>query len=178
MNIVSSLVGISIMGAAAPTMVQMTLAPLEAQKRAENFSIAESTAVAFAANNEGQQSVGKAPKGCTLNTTAPSAYDITCVSGEGRFLQSVTRSFKLRTGSTYTNPTRTFAFETPSKYSHVECPVNDPWGVMWYNDHLKAGHLDACIPSPVWSEARYLESDPADWLYDLSDHGYGRHPDF
>ena len=178
MNIVSSLVGISIMGAAAPTMVQMTLAPLEAQKRAENFSIAESTAVAFAANNEGQQSVGKAPKGCTLSTTAPSAYDITCVSGEGRFLQSVTRSFKLRTGSTYTNPTRTFAFETPSKYSHVECPVNDPWGVMWYNDHLKAGHLDACIPSPVWSEARYLESDPADWLYDLSDHGYGRHPDF
>ena len=178
MNIISSLVGISIMGAAAPTMVQMTLAPLEAQKRAENFSIAESTAVAFAANNEGQQSVGKAPKGCTLNTTAPSAYDITCVSGEGRFLQSVTRSFKLRTGSTYTNPTRTFAFETPSKYSHVECPVNDPWGVMWYNDHLKAGHLDACIPSPVWSEARYLESDPADWLYDLSDHGYGRHPDF
>ena len=166
------------MGAAAPTMVQMTLAPIEAQKRAENFSIAESTAVAFAAANEGQQSVSKAPDGCELTNVAPAAYDITCVSGEGRFKQTVTRSFKLRTGSTYTNPTRTFAFETPLNYSHVECPVNDPWGVMWYNEHLKAGHLDACIPSPVWSRERYLASDPADWLYDLSDHGYGRHPDF
>ena len=166
------------MGAAAPTMVQMTLAPIEAQKRAENFSIAESTAVAFAAANEGQQSVTKAPSGCELTNVAPSAYDITCVSGEGRFRQTVTRSFKLRTGSTYTNPTRTFAFDTPLNYSHVECPVNDPWGVMWYNEHLKAGHLDACIPSPMWSRERYLDSDPADWLYDLSSHGYGRHPDF
>ena len=178
MNIVSSLVGISIMGAAAPSMIQMSLAPLEAQKRAENFSIAESTAVAFAANNEGQQNVGKAPDGCVLTNVAPSAYDITCTNGEGRFLQTVTRSFKLRTGSSYTNPTRAFSFETPKRYSHVECPVNDPWGVMWYNEHLKAGHLDACIPSPVWSRERYLASDPADWLYDLSDHGYGRHPLF
>ena len=180
MNIISSLVGISIMGAAAPSMVQMSIAPIEAQKRAQNLSIAETAAVTFAANNEGQKAlVGDTPDNCELITVASDAYDITCEGGVGKYRQEVTRSFRLSPSfGVYTNPTREFAFNTPPKYSHVECPVNDPWGVMWYNEHLKAGHLDACIPAPVWSKERYLESNPDDWLYDLSDHGYGRHPDF
>ena len=53
MNIISALVGVTIMGAAAPSVMQMSIAPIEAQKRAENFGIAESAAVTYAANYEG-----------------------------------------------------------------------------------------------------------------------------
>ena len=181
MNIVSTIVGITIMGAAAPSVLQMSIAPVEAQKRAENFAIAESAAVAYAAANEGQEEItGELPENCVAEETELRAFDVTCRGGQGRYLQTVVRSFRLAPEEMggYTNPMRSFAFETPSQYSHVECPVNDPWGVMYYNDHLKAGHLDACLPAPIWSEARYLESNPDDWLYDLSDHGYGRHPDY
>lgn len=177
MNIVSALVGVTIMGAAAPSVMQMSIAPIEAQKRAENFGIAESAAVTYAASYEGTSNTPESTDACEVSGNGD-AYDVTCSHGEGRYQQSVTRAFRLRVTGEYTNPLRSFAFATPLKYSHVECPVNDPWGVMYYNEHLKAGHLDACLPAPIWSEARYLESNPDDWLYDLSEHGYGRHPNY
>ena len=182
MNIVSVIVGVAIAGTAMPTMVQMSLAPVIAQKRANNLGEAEALAVAYAAANEGQPDlVGDVPDGCTeaQDPDAPDAYTVSCTVGEGKYIQTVSRSFRLEvTNPGYTNPTRSFAWETPQEYSHVECPVNDPWGVAWYNAHLAAGHLGACIPAPVWSRERYLESNPDDWLYDLSDWGFGRHPDF
>jgi hypothetical protein len=182
MNIVSVLVGITIAGTAMPTMVQMTLAPVIAQKRATNLGEAEALAVSFAAANEGQPSlIGDPPNTCDLtqDPDAPDAYTVSCSAGENNLVQTVARSFRLEIkGSSYTNPTRSFAWETPGNFSHVECPVNDPWGVGWYNAHLAAGHLGACIPSPVWSRERYLASSPDDWLFDLSDWGYGRHPNF
>lgn len=186
MNIVSTMVGITIMGVAAPSVMTMTLAPVQAQARARNFTTAETAAVTFAAQWEGAKNPdwGKdVPENCSEPVpTAAGAYDITCQGGadDSEYKQVVTRSFRLAPQSSgiYTNPTRSFAFDTPPKYSHVECLPNDPWGVMWYNDHLKAGNLDACIPAPVWSRERYLESNPDDWLYDLSDHGYGQHPDY
>ena len=182
MNIVSSIVGISIMGAAAPSMINLSIQPVIAQKRAENFGIAESLAVGYSAANEGKETKQAAlPKECTEDNLGDGAWEVTCRGGEetSKYVQYVTRSYRLIPPTTsYTNPTRSFAYESPGKYSHIECPVNDPWGVAWYNNHLAAGHLNACIPSPVWSETRYRESSPDDWLYDLSDYGYGRHPDF
>ena len=174
------MVGITIMGAAAPSVLTMTLAPVEAQKRATNFSVAESAAVAYAAANEGKETKAATLPGiCEEVAAGDGAWDVTCTEGQGRYMQEVTRSYRLIPPTTsYTNPTRAFAYVSPGKYSHVECPVNDPWGVAWYNEHLAAGHLGACIPSPVWNESRYRESSPDDWLYDLSDYGYGRHPDF
>ena len=186
MNIVSVTVGMALMGAAAPAVMNMSISPIVAQVRARNFSTAETAAVTFAANWEGAKNPdwGKdVPDNCTEPVaTGSGAYDITCSGGTetSQYRQEVTRSFRLAPANAggYTNPTRSFAFETPTRYSHVECLPNDPWGVMWYNDHLKAGNLDACIPAPVWSRDRYLESNPDDWLYDLSDHGYGQHPDY
>ena len=179
MNIVSALVGITIMGAAAPSMLQMSLAPVEAQKRADNFTVAESAAVTFAAANEGQKNVSnKIPDNCELTNVGPSAFDITCTGGQGRYLQTVTRSFRLDAGSTYTNPTRSFAWDTPADFSHVPCLPGDPWGVMWYNEHLKAGGMKACIPAPLRTKQTYLDSNPDDWLFDISNYGWGQHPDF
>jgi len=168
------------MGIAAPQVARMTLQPIIAQKTASNFGIAESAAVVFAAQYEGGEKQPVATDVCIPTDLGNRSWQVTCEEGEGQFFATVTRAFRLMPESAegYTNPTRSFAFETPPKYSHIECLETDPWGVMWYNDHLKAGNLDACIPAPVWSEARYLESNPDDWLYDLSDHGYGRHPDY
>ena len=180
MNITSMLVGITIMGIAAPQVAHMSLQPVIAQKTAENFGVAESAAVTFAAQYEGGEDEPVATDVCSTTDLGKRSWQVTCTEGEGRFVAEVTRAFRLmpEISQEYTNPDRQFAFEAPLKYSHVECPPNDQWGVMWYNEHLKAGNLDACIPSPAWSEARYLESNPDDWLYDLSDHGYGRHPDY
>lgn len=45
MNITSAVVGISLMGTAMPMVANMTIQPMMAQKRAENFAVAESAAV-------------------------------------------------------------------------------------------------------------------------------------
>ena len=179
MNLHTVVVATALAGMAAPGIANMAIQPVLAQRRATNFGEAEAAAVQFAATNEGQTEISeKIPEACELEDHENRSFTISCSVGEGQFKQTVDRTFRLEVESTYTNPDRAFAWTTPQKYSHVECPVNDPWGVMWYNEHLKAGHLDACLPAPIWSEARYLESNPDDWLYDLSDHGYGRHPDF
>ena len=49
MNIVSTVVGLSIMGAAALTIANISIQPIIAQKRAENFGVAETAAVIHAA---------------------------------------------------------------------------------------------------------------------------------
>jgi len=180
MNITSAVVGLAIMGSALPAITNMTIQPMLAQKRANNFSVAEAAAVTFAAAHEGEDATPVATEACPdLENLGDGAYEISCTHGEGQFIQTVSRSFRLEVTSTgYTNPTRSFAWETPSEFSHIECPVNDPWGVAYYNAHLAAGHLKACLPAPAWSRTRYLESNPDDWLFDLSSWGYGVHPDY
>jgi hypothetical protein len=179
MNITSVVVAASLMGIAAPGVANMAIQPMIAQKRASNFGEAESLAVTFAASNEGQREVAEeVPEDCDLVSPSSRAYTITCEIGEGQFLQTASRSFRLEVESTYSNPDRAFAWTTPPKYSHVECLSSDPWGVMWYNAHLAAGGLGQCIPAAAWNENRYFASNPDDWLWDLSDHGYGTHPDY
>ena len=182
MNIVSVMVGMTLMASATPVVLDMSLAPIVAQKRAQNFGAAETQAVTFAAQHEGKVNIPENNEYCAVRDIGNLSYEVTCEQGKGKFKQKVTRAFRLRPeyddGTTYTNPERVFAFETPKDYSHVECLATDPWGVIWYNDHLKAGNLKACIPSPLWSSNRYYESNPNDWLYDISGYGYGIHPDY
>ena len=178
------LVTSAILGIITPVVLDVSMIPIITQAKNKNFQEAELQATLFMTKSVKDKELATLPSSCTLDTEDEELqnYTISCTHGTHSKVKAIaSRSFTLyepgRMGG-YNNPDRQFAFEAPSKYSHIECPVNDPWGVMYYNEHLKAGHLDACLPSPVWSEARYLESDPDDWLYDLSDHGYGRHPDF
>ena len=99
MNIVSAMVGLSIMGAAAPVMMDMSLAPVIAQKRAQNLGIAETSAVTYAAANEGSKlELTAIPDGCDVTELGDLAYSITCVEGENtQFTQSVTRAFRMAT---------------------------------------------------------------------------------
>ena len=95
MNIVSVLVGVSIAGIATPQVVDMSLQPIYAQKRASNFAVAESTAVGYAAMNEGLNALTPLPDHCSTAELEGNAYTVTCTHGEGKFKQSVSRSFRL-----------------------------------------------------------------------------------
>ena len=49
MNIVTTMVGMSLMAGASPMLMTMAISPAEASKRAQNFGVAETAAVVFAA---------------------------------------------------------------------------------------------------------------------------------
>jgi hypothetical protein len=157
MNIVSTMVGLSIMGTAMPMVANMTLQPMMAQKRAENFGIAEAKAVSFAAKNEGGVTLTPTPDGCNVVEIEEQTYSISCIEGENKFKQSATRSFRLavltdgeETSSGYTAPVS----YTPGIY----CPLWDPWGVQSYN----AAHNVQCIPVP-YSHWAHLYDGPMLW---------------
>jgi hypothetical protein len=142
MNVVSVTVTGALMGMLAPAVSQMSIQPFIAQKRASNFSVAESSAVTYAALNEGAPATTPVPDGCELLALDESnAFSITCSHGESRFKQSVMRSFRLAVieGDT-ANTDITRREYTPG----VFCPLWDPWGIINYND----SHNVQCIPVP------------------------------
>ena len=195
MNIMSALVGISIMGAAAPSMMQMSLAPIEAQVRAKNFSLAESAAVAFSAANEGQDATNLAikPDNCddpVMSPLSAGAWDITCWGGESitrgdprtsKFYQEVTRSYRLNvdTGGSLFN----WDEPIPGNIGAHQCPGGDNWGfnVRGFNE-IHGDAVGYCVPRVAWTERQYLDSDPENWVYDLREFAktkdYATHPAF
>ena len=187
MNIVSTMVGLSIMGAAAPSMMQMSIAPFEASKRAENLGVAESSAVVFAAKYEGGLETPPTVDGpCTSEAreNTDNAYSVTCTYGSGKYVQSVTRAFRLAVpdqglDSAGEVEEREFQFEKPTRYSGHQCPYYDPWGVYGYNDQYYGPLNGACMPQDAWNATNYQFSDPTAWLYDINNiKGYGNHPDY
>ena len=199
MNIISTTVGLSLIGAASPMIMNMAITPVVAQKRAQNFGIAESVAVTYATVNEGKVSLSAAPDGCTVTNLDTYAYSVTCEHGIGKYVQRVTRSFRLAVcddndgnnghGNSngydcsnpggYANNARVFDYATPREFSRHQCPVDDPWGVNGYNKSNSKWLGGACIPAQVWNSAAYYASTPDAWLYDVNNHnGWGHHPDY
>jgi hypothetical protein len=188
MNIISTMVGMSIMGTMAPSMMQMTIAPHEAQLRAKNLGIAESAAVVFAATYEGgTETPPTVTDTCTSQARegTENAFSVTCTHGSGQYVQSVTRAFRLAVPDTdLTNGDgadtgRQFQFETPTRYSGHQCPIHDPWGVYGYNDQYYTALNGACMPQDAWNQTNYQFSNPDAWLYDINNiKGYGNHPDY
>ncbi len=188
MNIVSTLVGLSIIGATAPSMMKMSIAPYEAQLRAQNLGVAESAAVVFAATYEGTTEIPPSVTGtCTSEARegTENAYSVTCTEGDGRYVQSVTRAFRLAVPDEELNNGdgagigRQFDFETPTRYSGHQCPPYDSWGTKGYNDQYYSALGGACIPDVAFTQTRYQFSNPDAWLYDINNHnGWGNHPDY
>ena len=189
MNIVSVLVGISIAGVAAPSLIRLSLAPVVAQAKAANFSIAESAAVAFSGNYEGSTDNDwstSVPDNCSNPVSTSSngiAWDITCWGGESdsKYYQEVTRSYRLASsagGSPYTwnNP-------IPLNIGSHQCPPADEWGIVKRGFNETYGDtLGACVPQVAWSDDSYEASNASQWQYDLRGYadmkGYPTHPDF
>lgn len=185
------------MGAAAPSIMQMTLAPVEAQLRARNFSAAETSAVSFSAEWEGASSPNwtntNVPSNCDQPVSISSnnlGWDIICWGGkhtkrgdsnDSRYYQEVKRSYKLASSTTISE--LTFSHPTPNIGSD-QCQTGDKWGLnlpQGYNA-LYGATQGACVPQVAWTESKYLKSNPEQWKYDLRDHaaeeGYAIHPYF
>jgi len=181
------MVGLSIMGVAAPSMMQMSIAPVEAQKRAENLGIAETAATVFAATYEGKTDIPQNTDTCIAaeREGTANAYSVTCTHGTGKYVQSVTRAFRLAVpdqeldNNGVTTTTREFAYETPTRYSGHQCPTHDQWGVNGHNDTFYVAHGGACVPAVVWTQTKYILSNPDAWLFDINNYnGFGIHPDY
>jgi hypothetical protein len=181
------MVGISIMGAAAPSMMTMSIAPFEAQKRAGNLGIAETAAVVFAAQHEGKLKIPGNTDTCTSEAreNTDNAYSVTCTHGSGKYVQSVTRAFRLAVPdegldeASGSSAGREFAYQTPTRFSGHSCPYYDEWGTNGYNDQYYEALNGACIPIPVWTQSAYQLSTPDAWLYDVNNYnGWGYHPDY
>ena len=200
MNLVSAIVGLTIMGAAAPSVMTMSIAPFEAQKRALHLGTAESTAVTFAAANEGEtQLTGTTPERCEVINIATLAYNITCTEGEGTpYVQSVTRAFRLAAqdlscddndgnnghgnsggydcsnpgNSGYAGELRVFDFPPPPGFTGHQCLITDNWGLdtSAFNRKKNKWNGPSCTPADIWHSAFYENSDPNAWLYDVNNH--------
>ena len=187
MNLVSTLVGLSIMGATAPAIMRMSIAPYEAQLRAQNLGVAESAAVVFAATYEGTLDIPQDTDTCTSEARegTQNAYSVTCTEGDGRYVQSVTRAFRLAVpdqeldNGDGADTGREFSYETPTRYSGLSCPYYDAWGTNGYNDQYYSALGGACIPLDAWNQTNYQFSNPDAWLYDINNYnGWGSHPDY
>ena len=187
MNIVSSIVGLSILGSTMPMVAQMSIQPFMAMKRSENFAVAETAAVVFAATYEGTLDTPENTDTCVVSPRegTENAFSVTCTHGSGRYVQSVTRAFRLAVPEQALDDvdretnTRQFAFETPTRFSGHQCPQHDAWGVYGYNDQYYEVLGGACTPRDIWNQNKYQFSDPDAWLWDANNfNGWGNHPDY
>jgi len=175
------------MGASAPAMMKMSIAPYEANLRAQNLGIAETAAVVFAATYEGKTDLPQDTDTCAskLREGTANAFSVTCTEGAGKYVQSVTRAFRLAVpdkeldGGNGTDTSREFAYETPTRFSGIQCPIYDTWGVYGFNDLYYEALGGACIPNDGWNQTNYQFSHPDNWLYDINNrNSWGSHPDY
>jgi len=178
------MIGLSVMGIAAPTIMDISIAPVIAQKRANNFGIAESAAVIYAAKNANKTSLSAIPDNCDRADLGDRSYEISCRGGEGKYQQIVKRSFRLQPDDNNSpgdnnSTTRRFPYDDPGFLTrHHQCPETDPYGVegTWINTY---GKKTGCMPQAAWTKTKYLASNPDSWLYDINNiKGYGPHPDY
>ena len=191
MNIISAIVGLTLIWAAAPSVMNMTLAPVEAQARAGNFSEAETASVAFSAEWEGKSAADwkreDIPENCDdPEVTSSNGLDrkIKCWGGKknSKYYQEVTRSYRLASAAGAS--TFSWSDPIPDNIGAHQCHKGDSWGSnlpQGYNA-LYADVTGACVPRVAWTEDSYIDSDPSKWEYDLRGYadqeGYATHPDF
>ena len=185
MNLISTMVGLSIAGAASPMLMDMSLAPVIAQKRAQNLGIAESAAVTYAARNEGASQLSATPSGCITDITNSPAIEITCTEGENQFVQTVSRSFRLAPQAT--NPAtppsgRTFDYPYPTLgFTSNYCHTRQDWGINTsaFDRATNTWVGKSCKPFETTAQSRYALSDVEAWRYDIHKiNGFGPHSDY
>ena len=82
MNLVSTMVGLSIMGTAMPMVSNMIVETVVVQKREENFAVAETSAVSYAASAQDKYTLPDVPDGCELTLIQDRTHNVTCMHGE------------------------------------------------------------------------------------------------
>ena len=83
------------MGTAMPMVSNMLIETVVAQKRAENFAVAKTSAVSYAASAQDKHTLPDVPDGCEVTLVLDRTCKITCSYGENKPKQSATRDFSL-----------------------------------------------------------------------------------
>ena len=187
MNLVSAVVGLSIMGIAAPTVLEMSVTPIKAQKRASNFAKAESAAVTYAAANEGAPNPPDPdPKsGCKLERTNAPAYEIHCTAGRKQFVAAVSRSFIGELPNNNVSNSGPFPYPiNPYGTNGHQCLDTENWGLSGtysnWDPVAKEWTAASCVPSALFTQKNFDDSHPRDWLWDinrLNNRGYHKNYD-
>lgn len=73
----------------------MSITPTVASVRANNFAVAETTAVTYAALAQGKYELPQLPAGCTTQNQQDNTFTVSCVHGEGKYKATVSRAFAL-----------------------------------------------------------------------------------
>ena len=92
MNIISITVSAVMMGMLLPGVMTMSIAPTVASIRSNNFSVAESQAVAFAARANVSYDLPEIPDNCEVDEEE---NEIECSEGNGKYQMIARRSFLL-----------------------------------------------------------------------------------
>ena len=187
MNIISTLVGLSIAGATAPLLMDMSLAPVIAQKKANNFAIAESSTATYQAQNQTKTSIDDLTDptdGCNRSNEGL-AVSISCNVGTGKFIQTSKRSFVLTPPSASPGggeliPSRTFVYPPPPGFTSIECFAREDWGINTsaFNRSTNTWNGPSCMPNILRGNTgtRYRGSEISSWRYDINNHnGFGVH---
>lgn len=95
MNITSAIVGLSILGVAAPGIMNVSLQPIIAQKRAANFAIAEAAAVTYSDFAQDKLELPEPPTGCSTEKQEAYTYVVTCEYGDKAYKAEAARAFSL-----------------------------------------------------------------------------------
>lgn len=193
MNLVSTMVGLSIMGAATPMLMDMSLAPVIAQKKANNYASAESITAIYQAQNQSKTDISQLdpppsdPGDCDLNTNGL-AVTISCDEGDGDFLQTSKRSFVLTSSPTSSSSLRNNWPPKPTGFKRSPCHAEDDWGLNTsaYSADTNAWRSKPCMPLIVWNSmnmpndltSAFHKSDPNNWRYDINGFNAGYHKDY
>ena len=156
---------------------RLAIAPVIAQKKAQNFGLAESAAVLYVAQNQLKTDFNDftdPESECTRSGTGM-AINISCTFGTGKLAQTVTRAWVMPPppppGQSNNGPQ--FSVPRPDgEYAWWrQCPADDPWGVNGTNQHfVEDGYI--CVPVPAQGGID-PDDDMSTWLWDLRGQGLG-----
>ena len=177
MNLLSTMVGLSIAGAASPMLMDMSITPVIAQKKAQNFGLAESAAVLYVAQNQLKtdfDDLTEPVDQCTRSGTGM-AINISCTFGTNKLAQTVTRAWVMPPPPPPRQSNSGTQFSVPRPEGEYawwrQCPADDPWGVNGTNQHfVEDGYI--CVPVPAQGGID-PDDDMSTWLWDLRGQGLG-----
>ena len=105
-------------------------------------------------------------------------YSITCTEGEGQFLQSATRSFRLAEDAQGNSgsPDAQFPYPAPPGFTGAECHSWQDWGLNTnaFDRETNTWRGKSCMPTEIRASVYYNNSNPANWRYNIDNwNGWG-----
>lgn len=127
MQLVITMILLSIVGFTVPIVAEMPLMPTVTQAKSTNLSKVENDANIFAARSRADDALETVPDNCTLDPQENLVCSIECLEGQRKLRQLARRSFELQATVDQT--------KTPTD--------SDLATALWEGDESDSGHYDS-----------------------------------